>query len=211
MIKGEYSIVFNVKNIYLFPYFGVSLDLYHYLLLSCNEKNFYPETISDTYLTDTHLCFPFIKPNIFLLPQGSLASIPSNTLIVLLNDVTLLFALTTACQYYWQCNYDAPGQTGFSSPESFRVLLSDIMFTLSVYITHIASSSLVYKVSKIVLTFFMMSEARWMADENIEFFSNRSIVIKLPVNHDHVSNAHVRFHMTQSYQDRVQAQSVLLL
>ena len=30
----RYSIVFNVKSIYLFPYFGVSLDLYHYLLLA---------------------------------------------------------------------------------------------------------------------------------------------------------------------------------
>ena len=53
------------------------------------------------------------------------------------------------------------------------------MFTLSVYITHIASNSLVSKFSKIVLTFFMMSEARWTADENIVFFSRRSIVIEV--------------------------------
>ena len=39
------------------------------------------ETISDTYLTYTPPCFPFIEPNISLLPQGSLASIPSNALI----------------------------------------------------------------------------------------------------------------------------------
>ena len=39
------------------------------------------ETISDAYLTDTPSYFPFIEPNISLLPQGSLASIPSNTLI----------------------------------------------------------------------------------------------------------------------------------
>ena len=38
----RYSIVFNVKNIYLFSYFGVSLDLYHYLLLSCSNEYFYP-------------------------------------------------------------------------------------------------------------------------------------------------------------------------
>ena len=36
------SIVFNVKNIYLFLYFDVSLDLYHYLLLSCSNEYFYP-------------------------------------------------------------------------------------------------------------------------------------------------------------------------
>ena len=36
------------------------------------------ETISDPYLTDTPSCFPFIEPNICPLPQGSLASIPSN-------------------------------------------------------------------------------------------------------------------------------------
>ena len=40
------------------------------------------ETISDAYLTYTPLCFPFIEPNISLLPQGSLTSIPSNTLIL---------------------------------------------------------------------------------------------------------------------------------
>ena len=37
------------------------------------------------------------------------------------------------------------------------------------------------EVSKIAFTFFMMSEARWTAVENVVFFSKRSIVIKLPV------------------------------
>ena len=36
---------------------------------------------------------------------------------------------------YWQFNYDAPGQTEFFSPEPFRVLLSDITISLSVYVT----------------------------------------------------------------------------
>ena len=40
----RYSIVFNVKDIYLFLYFDVSLDLYHYLLLSCSNEYFYPVT-----------------------------------------------------------------------------------------------------------------------------------------------------------------------
>ena len=47
-------IIFNVKNIYLFPY---------------------------AYLTYTPSYFSFIKPNTSLLPQGSLASIPSNAFI----------------------------------------------------------------------------------------------------------------------------------
>ena len=41
------------------------------------------ETISDAYLTDTPPYFPFVEFNISLLPQGSLASIPSNDLIIL--------------------------------------------------------------------------------------------------------------------------------
>ena len=39
------------------------------------------ETISDAYLTDTPSYFPFIEPNVSLIPQASLASIPSNALI----------------------------------------------------------------------------------------------------------------------------------
>ena len=84
MIKfNSNSIVCDAKNVYLFSYFGASLDLYQYPLLSCNMNTFmqWKETISDTYLTDTPPCFPFIEPNISLLPQGSLASIPSNALI----------------------------------------------------------------------------------------------------------------------------------
>ena len=38
----RYSVVCKVKNIYLFAYFGTSLDLYHYLLLSCSNEYFYP-------------------------------------------------------------------------------------------------------------------------------------------------------------------------
>ena len=38
----RHSIVFNVKNIHLFAYFGVSLDLYDYLLPSRSNEYFYP-------------------------------------------------------------------------------------------------------------------------------------------------------------------------
>ena len=37
------------------------------------------------------------------------------------------------------------------------------------------------EVSKIAPTFFMMSEARWTAVENVAFYSKRSIVIKFQV------------------------------
>ena len=37
------------------------------------------------------------------------------------------------------------------------------------------------EVSTIAFKFYMMSEARWTAVENVVFFSKRSIVIKLPV------------------------------
>ena len=37
------------------------------------------------------------------------------------------------------------------------------------------------EVSKIAFTFFIMSEVRWMAVENVVFFSKQSIAIKLPV------------------------------
>ena len=40
------------------------------------------ETINDAYLTDTPSYFPLVEPNTSLLPQGSLASIPSNALIL---------------------------------------------------------------------------------------------------------------------------------
>ena len=38
----RHSIVFSVKSIHLFAYFGMSLDLYDYLLLSCSNEYFYP-------------------------------------------------------------------------------------------------------------------------------------------------------------------------
>ena len=48
------------------------------------------ETISDAYLTDTPPYFPFIEPNVSLLPQGSLAGIPSNALINVLMMLLIL-------------------------------------------------------------------------------------------------------------------------
>ena len=80
----------------------------------------------------------------------------------------------------WQLSYDVPSQMGLLSPEPFRILPSDISFP-SVFASHNASNSRVSEVSKVVLTFFMMSEARWTAVQNVVFFSKRSIVIKLPV------------------------------
>ena len=61
----------------------------------------------------------------------------------------------------------------YFSPEPFR----DITFS-SVLMSHYASNSQVSEVSKIVLRFFMMSEERSTAVENVVIFS---IVIKLPV------------------------------
>ena len=49
------------------------------------------------------------------------------------------------------------------------------------FTSHSASKSRVSEVSKITFTFFMMSEARWKAVENVLSFSQRSIIIKLPV------------------------------
>ena len=79
----RYSVVFNFKNIYFFPYFDVSLTftITFYCHTVMNTFIQWQETISDAYLTDTPSYFPFIEPNISLLPQGSLASIPSNALI----------------------------------------------------------------------------------------------------------------------------------
>ena len=68
--------------------------------------------------------------------------------------------------YYWRFNNDAAGQTGLFSSEPFRVLLSDIIF-LSVFTSHSASNSRVSEVSKVVLPFFMMSEALWTAGGGI--------------------------------------------
>ena len=62
-----------------------------------------------------------------------------------------------------------------------RVLLPDIIFSPSVQVTQCVQQSSVFEVSKIILSFFMMSEARWMAVENVVFYNKQSIVIKLPV------------------------------
>ena len=59
-------------------------------------------------------------------------------------------------------------------PEPFR----DITFS-SVLKSHNASNSQVSEVPKIVLRFFMMSEERSTAVENVVFFSKRCIVIKI--------------------------------
>ena len=59
--------------------------------------------------------------------------------------------------------------------------MPDMIFS-SVFASHSASSSRVPEISKVVLTFLVMSETRWRAVENVVFFSKRSIVIKLPVN-----------------------------
>ena len=82
----RYAILCNVKNIYLFAYFGVSLETFtiiFYYHAVMNTFIQWQETISDTYLTDTSSCFPFIEPNISLLPQGGLATIQSNALFLL--------------------------------------------------------------------------------------------------------------------------------
>ena len=79
---------------------------------------------------------------------------------------------------------------GFFLQIPFRVLLSDIIFP-SVFTSHTASSSQVSEVSKILFTFFMMSEVRWMGVENVVFFSKRNTVIKLPVTvleHSHIQS-----------------------
>ena len=69
----RHSIVFNVKK---------------YAVMNTFIQ--WKETISDAYLTDTPLCFPFIEPNISPLLQGSLANIPSNTLIGVTSSPFLL-------------------------------------------------------------------------------------------------------------------------
>ena len=83
---------------------------------------------------------------------------------------------------YWQFNYDAPGQTGSFLQSRFEYMCLTSFFS-SVFASHMysASNSLVSEISEVVLTFFMVSETRWKAVENVVFFSKRSIVIKLPV------------------------------
>ena len=67
----------------LLPFLACHLTftiIYHYHALMTTTFIQWQKTISDTYLTDTPPCFPFILPNTSLLPQGCLASIPSNAI-----------------------------------------------------------------------------------------------------------------------------------
>ena len=68
--------------------------------------------------------------------------------------------------YYWQFNYDAsgPANGNFFSKAIWIICLTS--FFPSVFTSHSASNSRVSEVSKIILTFCMMSETRWMAVEN---------------------------------------------
>ena len=81
------------------------------------------ETISDAYLTDTPSYFSFIEPNISLLPQGSLASIPSNALIFIFE---LYFAIvifdSELHPVIVTCNAvcEIPGSFERASPSNFR-------------------------------------------------------------------------------------------
>ena len=59
---------------------------------------------------------------------------------------------------YSQFIYDPPGQTGFFLQSYFEYFC------------------VTFEVSKIVLTFIMMSEALWTSAENVVLFSKRSIV-----------------------------------
>ena len=58
--------------------------------------------------------------------------------------------------------------------------MSDIISS-SAFTSHRASHSRVSEISKVVLTFSMMSETKWTAVGNVVFFSKRSIIIILPV------------------------------
>ena len=49
------------------------------------------------------------------------------------------------------------------------------------FMSHIASNSQVFEVSKNLSTVFTMSEVQWTAVENVVFFSKGSTVIQLPV------------------------------
>ena len=80
----RHSIVFNVKKficlLILWCHLTFTIIFYYHAVINTFIQ--WKETISDAYLTDTPSCFPFIDPNISPLPQRSLASIPSNTLIL---------------------------------------------------------------------------------------------------------------------------------
>ena len=83
------------------------------------------------------------------------------------------------------------GQTGLF----FSRTISRHHFS-SVFTSHNASNSRVSEVPKIVLRFFMMSEKRSTAVENVLFFSKRCIVIRLPVTVYFVNLNHIH---TKSY------------
>ena len=80
----RYSVVCNVKIFicFLISACHLTFTIIFYCHAVMNTFIQWQETSSDTYLTCTPLCFPLIEPNISLLPQGSLASIPSNSLII---------------------------------------------------------------------------------------------------------------------------------
>ena len=63
--------------------------------------------------------------------------------------------------------------------------------------SHIASNSQVFEVSKILSTVFMMSEVQWTAVENVVFFSKVSTVIKLPVALTNLRNFPCRNEMSE--------------
>ena len=72
--------------------------------------------------------------------------------------------------------------------------------------SHIASNSQVFEVSKILSTVFMMSEVQWTAVENVVFFSKGSTVIKLPVLLTNLRNFLCRNEMSEdeSYRDNAE-------
>ena len=59
--------------------------------------------------------------------------------------------------------------------------ISDTIFPQSLRHMHTVLPTVERLKLKRLFTFCMMSETRWMSDENVVFFSKRSIVIKLPV------------------------------
>ena len=69
------------------------------------------ETISDAYLTYTPSYFPFIEPNTSLLPQASLASIPSNALIFI--SFSLLKNSKSGGDERNHRSFDKSGVTGY--------------------------------------------------------------------------------------------------
>ena len=82
---------------------------------------------------------------------------------------------------YWQFNYDASGQTGFFLKSHFEYFCLTSFFPQ--HLRHTVRPTVEYlRFQKLFLClfFFMMSEARWTAVQNV-CIGKRSIVIKLPV------------------------------